>query len=298
MAKKSTIGRTLMMGSLRAGFAAGGALAPGLTGTAAARLFLSTRRHPVPERDREGLAAARRWSLDTLWGPLAAWTWGAEEGPTIALLHGWEGRAAQLGGFAAPLTAAGFRVVALDAPGHGESPGRSSSLVAMGRALLALGEHVGPLAGVVAHSAGTVAAIHALRRGLAAERLVSVAPGVDLEDYARGFARLFGLNAAVSARMRQRIERVLGVHWEELDPRRTPRKDQVPLLVVHDRGDREAPFSGGGELAEAWSARLIPTEGLGHTRILRDPAVLAAATAFLLEAPVEQRAPRRAGARS
>jgi pimeloyl-ACP methyl ester carboxylesterase len=281
MARKSTIGRTVILGSLRAGFAAADAISPELAGVGAARLFLSSRRHPVLPRDQEQLQRARRWQLDTAQGPLAAWTWGPEEGPTIALLHGWEGRAAQFGAFVPPLVAAGYRVAAVDGPGHGESPGRSSSLVAMAEALRALGDHLGPFAGVIAHSAGTVSTIYAVKRGLVAERLVCVAPGVDLDGYAREFSRLFGLSMAVHASMRRRIERQIGVSWDELDPRQLPADRRVPLLVVHDRNDREAPFAGGLSLAKAWGARLIATEGLGHTRILRDAAVVAQATDFL-----------------
>ena len=286
MPQKSTIGRTVALGGLRAGFAAANAISPNLAAAGALRLFLSTRRHPVPARERAGLQGARRTELASEWGPLAVRIWGdgAEGAPTVALLHGWEGRASQLGAFAPPLVAAGYRVVALDAPGHGDSPGRSSSLVAMAGALHGLGERHGPFAGVVAHSAGTVSAVHALTRGLAADRLVAVAPGVDLEGYALGFARLFGLSAGAHRGLKRRIESHVGVSFDELDPRRAAADLRIPLLVIHDRADREAPFAGGESLARAWpGARFLATEGLGHTRILWDETVVAAATAFLCE---------------
>jgi len=146
----------------------------------------------------------------------------------------------------------------------------------------------------VAHSAGTVATVHALARGLPVGRLVCVAPGVDLDGYAREFSRMFGLSGAVSRSMRRRIERHIGVTWEELDPCRAAADLQIPLLVVHDRKDREAPFAGGVALAHAWpGARLVATEGLGHTRILRDESVVAQATEFLREARAEAGAPER-----
>jgi pimeloyl-ACP methyl ester carboxylesterase len=283
MSQKSTIGRSVALSSLRAGFAAANVISPGLAAAGAARLFMSTHRRPMPARERAHLQGARRVDLASEYGPLAVWIWGDEGMPTVALLHGWEGRASQLGAFAPPLVASGFRVVALDAPGHGDSPGRSSSLVALGDALRALGRRFGPFAGVIAHSAGSPAAIHALTRGLAAGRLVVVAPGVDLEGFSREFARLFGLSEAVRKGMQRRVERKVGVSWNDLDPRRAPADVRVPLLVIHDRGDREAPFAGGESLARAWGARLLATEGLGHTRILWDEAVVAATTEFLRE---------------
>jgi pimeloyl-ACP methyl ester carboxylesterase len=293
MAKNSTIGRTFILGSLRATFAAADVISPELAAVGAARLFLRTRRYPLPERERAHLEAGRRVDLESGWGPLAVWVWGEQNGPTVALLHGWEGWAAQLGAFVAPLVAAGFRVVGVDAPGHGDSPGRSSSLVAIGGALRALETRYGPFAGVVAHSAGTVAVTHALTRGLAADRVVCVAPGVDLEAYADGFSRLIGLSSEASRRMRRRIERRIGVSWDELDPRRAAADLRVPLLVIHDRTDREAPFAGGEALARSWpGARLLVTEKLGHRRILREEAVIQAATAFLCEGRLEAPVPR------
>lgn len=300
MAQKSTIGRTFVLSSLRAAFAAANVISPDLAAAGAARLFLRTRRYPMSERERESLEAARRVDVDSEQGRLAAWVWGEQNAPTVALLHGWEGWAAQLGGFVAPLVDAGFRVVGVDAPGHGESPGRVSSLVAIAQALRALEAHYGPFAGLVAHSAGTVGVTHALTQGLAAARIVCVAPGVDLQAYADGFTRLIGLSPEASRRMRKSIERQIGVTWDELDPRRAAADLRIPLLVIHDRHDREAPFDGGEALARAWpGARLMATEKLGHRRILRDEAVIQAATAFLCEARREAPVPReRLAARS
>jgi pimeloyl-ACP methyl ester carboxylesterase len=58
----------------------------------------------------------------------------------------------------------------------------------------------------------------------------------------------------------------------------------VPLLILHDTGDREVAFDEGVELADRWpGATLRRTEGLGHLRLLRDPASIEAATDFLVD---------------
>jgi pimeloyl-ACP methyl ester carboxylesterase len=52
--------------------------------------------------------------------------------------------------------------------------------------------------------------------------------------------------------------------------------------VIHDRDDPEVPLANGEAIAAAWpGARLVTTEGLGHTRIVHDPGVVARGVAFL-----------------
>jgi hypothetical protein len=56
----------------------------------------------------------------------------------------------------------------------------------------------------------------------------------------------------------------------------------VPLLVVHDRDDREVPWHDGAAIAAAWpGAALFTTEGIGHRKVLRDSRVVARVVDFL-----------------
>jgi pimeloyl-ACP methyl ester carboxylesterase len=58
-----------------------------------------------------------------------------------------------------------------------------------------------------------------------------------------------------------------------------------PLLVVHDRGDAEVPWSDGARnAASASDSRLHTTLGLGHRGILRDPGVVAEVVRFVDDA--------------
>lgn len=271
--QKSTIDR-FILATVRLAGGAASRLAPGAAARWAARRFLAPRRFPRPARETAWLAAGRRFEVEAEGRRLAAWEWG--EGPAVALVHGWEGRAGQLGALAVALAEAGFRAVAFDAPGHGESPGTSSSIPALAAGLAAVERTAGPLAAVVAHSAGAAATTFALHRGLAAERAVFLAPPSDFGGYARAFGALLGLTPEVERRMRRLLEARVGVPWPELEPLATAPALEVPLRIVHDRDDPEIPWSGGRALAAAWpGAELVTTRGLGHRRILRDQAVVA-----------------------
>jgi pimeloyl-ACP methyl ester carboxylesterase len=211
------------------------------------------------------------------------WRWGA--GPVVLLAHGWGGVGGQLRAFVPPLVERGFSVVVFDAPGHGRSGGRRSSLVDFARALRAVAEAAGRVHAVIAHSLGGAATALALRDGLKARRTVLVAAPADPEDWTREFARRLAIPAPVMDRMRSRVEGRLGVRWSDLRVLPLARSLDTPLLLVHDRDDAEVPWADGAALASAWpGARLLTTAGLGHRRILREPAVVSAAVGFVAEA--------------
>ena len=83
--------------------------------------------------------------------------------------------------------------------------------------------------------------------------------------------------------MRRRLEEVIG-DMAKFDLLRHAPLQRAPLLVLHDRQDREVPFEHGAALAAAWpGARLQPLANLGHRRMLREPRVLEEIVDFLRE---------------
>jgi pimeloyl-ACP methyl ester carboxylesterase len=224
---------------------------------------------------------------------LAVWRWGA--GPTVLLVHGWGSRGARLSDFVGPLTRAGFSVLAFDAPGHGASAGRLSSLPQFIAAIRTIGERLGPLRAVVAHSMGGAATTLAVARGLDVERAVFLAPAADPAGYSERFASVFGLTDEVISRMKRGLERRFGTPWKDFDVLAAAATLSAPLLVIHDSEDRDVPLADGASIAAAWpGARLVTTNGLGHRRIVHDPAVVLRAVAFLTEAQAATRLSGRA----
>jgi alpha/beta hydrolase family protein len=267
---------------LRPGVATLSALAPALAARVAERLFLTAPRYPAPAHETAILAGARRTIVHVDGAPVTTWTWG--HGPRVLLVHGWGGRGAQLASFVGPLVASGCSVVTFDAPGHGTSAQARSSIVAFLAAIQAIDHTLGPVRGIVAHSIGTVAAARALRDGLPAAAAVFIAPPADLVLQSHTRLEALGFGRHARELMQARIERRLGVPWSALDVRSYAPDMRTPLLVVHDRDDAEVPWQDGAIIARGWpGAVLSTTGGLGHRRILRDPYVIRAATAFVTE---------------
>lgn len=283
VSKSTNVRILLTLFAMQTAFRTLGRVAPETAAAWAQRLFLTPRRHAEPAREKRWLAQARRSDVEVGGRRLAVWSWG--EGEPVLLAHGWAGRAGQLGAFAEPLVAAGFRAVSFDMPGHGESEGKTSSLVEMGEAVAGMIEHLGPVRAVIAHSAGAAATTVAMRLSLPVGRLVFLAPPSDLGTFSHQFAGTLGMPERVRERMQDRIETHFGVRWAELTAATIAPTMDRPLLVFHDRDDREVPWESGRGIAELWpGARLVTTQGLGHQRILREPSVVSEAVELVRQA--------------
>lgn len=259
-------------------------LSDNLGSSLAERLFTTPKRHPRPARERAVLASGRRFTVDVLlrsprWAgahtPVAAWRWGV--GPTVLLVHGWEGRGSQLCAFVEPLVAAGLSVVAFDAPAHGASPGNRLYLTDLADVIIDVAEAVGPLHAIVAHSFGAAATLLAhARGGVDAPRNVMISPNTLIQDAVKRFARLVALDDADRTGLEHNLAVHTGIGIEALRIDRLIGQRDSALLVLHDREDREVPLAHGQALAAGWpNSTLVITEGLGHRRILRDPGVIA-----------------------
>ncbi len=213
--------------------------------------------------------------------------WGEDE-KIIYLVHGWGSSGAQLSAFVEPLLDAGFSVVAHDALSHGCSdPGpsgpRRSNALEHREVLEAVVAAHGPAHGIVAHSLGSMVAPLAMRDGVLPNRAVYIAPMTDITSYGEPFIRMLGAGPRTWAEFVKRVERRFGLTFSYFDL--VPMADELttpPLLIIHDRNDQETSWETSLTLASRWpKARLLSTTGLGHNRILSDPAVVSAVLAFL-----------------
>lgn len=239
------------------------------------RLWFRTRRHPASAPEQRARTRAQRWTLPVDGIPVAIYRWGA--GPVVVFVHGWSGHATQVVHFIEPLVQAGFQVVAFDAPAHGETPGRRTNLFECAAALAAVVRECGPIRGVLTHSFGGMVLAYALRHdGMAAGRVVCISPPANLEFLIASFSRALALPAAVVAGLRRRQEQRFGGNLSErISTDSNVRALRVPALIIHDVNDRDVPWRQGKRIADAWpGARFRKTRGLGHRRILRDPATI------------------------
>src|SRR5690606_34741823 len=129
------------------------------------------------------MAEARHHRLQTPYGCAVAHDFRPAQGrrsPSVLVLHGWGSRTEHMRPIIEALPAQGFRVIALDLPGHGASPGRRLNLAIAVAAVRSASDWFGPFASIVGHSFGGAVAVNAVAgsiRGMApveARRIVLI----------------------------------------------------------------------------------------------------------------------------
>lgn len=263
-------------------------VSPELTARVAEHLWFKPPRRALSSADRARLERGRPLSIEHDGRKVSSFVFGA--GRPVLLMHGWGGNAAQLLELVDPLVGAGFSAVTVEALGHGLSDTSrlglgESSFVDFAGSMRAASRAVGPLAGVVAHSGGAVATGLALAGGLEVDRLVLIAPMARPQRYTGGFQRMLGLSDDVMRRFRENSAKRIGFAWDALDLTTARERSPIPpTLVVHDELDKEVSIAEGRAVAEHFvGSTFIATSGLGHQRILKEPAVIDRAVAFFAQ---------------
>lgn len=284
--QNSTNGRTNSQQRLLWGMRFLEALSPRLAARAAERMFFTPRHFNRPDWEQQLLAKAQRFTVRHERALLPAYTWGS--GPTVLLVHGWEGRGTQMGSFVPALNAAGYRAVAIDLPGHGGASKARTSVHGFAAALTSVLPQLGPVAAIVGHSAGAAASALAYTMAPFDTRLALLAPPRGPRTFFDQFVAYLGLSPASKRSFEQRVLQRFGRTIDSLDIDAFGAQVPLATLVIHDRDDKDVPFAHSQAIARALpNATLVATQKLGHRRILRDPHVIEHTLRFI-SAPHQQ----------
>ena len=258
-------------------------VSPALAARLAIHIWRMTRRFAVPEREQRWLRDAVPNTLRSGRRSVNVWSWGRDGSPVILLVHGWSGRGSQLAACAGEFVTRGYRVIAPDLPGHGESAGRSTDYRECAEVLLQAQAQFGPFQALVAHSFGGVVSCHAMNHGLAVERAVLIGTPSRGDRIFGGYLDWLSPPQTVIDRLMRWIERTYGPSvLDEISPAVAVRQLTIPGLVVHDQEDHDVPVAAAHDIADNWEqAELRVTSGLGHRRILRNPEVVSDLVEFV-----------------
>ncbi|MBA2675767.1 alpha/beta hydrolase [Ramlibacter sp.] len=268
-------------------------VAPGVAARITRSVFTTAPRiRPMRPEEQALFARAERGTVAFRNYRIPTWSWGNKSAPRVLLSHGWGVAPAFFGPLVERLVAQGWNVTTYLGPAHADGDPPRTTGMTLVHALRALVDTLGPFDALVGHSLGAGMIVMGSKIGIGAERLVLISPVTDLVDHTDRFAGAMGMSRKVAARMRRIIReevaadfKPLGRDWDELFETCV----EAPTLLVHDENDELMGVSQSEYIVQRWpNARLVRTQGLGHVKILRNPAVVDGIAQFLDASPALQ----------
>jgi pimeloyl-ACP methyl ester carboxylesterase len=193
-------------------------------------------------------------------------------GPVALALHGWGGRTAQMGSLARRLAGEGYRVVVPELPGR--AGGDQTDIGQAAAAVRLVIDEAGSPDIVIAHSFAAMV----MRLAFASDAppaAVLIAPALDVNDALEVFGDRLGLYPVARRGLRKRLEAWDRALWPKVSSLLPEQMPGTEMLIIHDPSDDETPFARSAELAAIRpGTAIISLDGVGHSRILTDPATL------------------------
>jgi pimeloyl-ACP methyl ester carboxylesterase len=260
-------------------------IAPSLAHRLFTKLFFSPVRYRLPEKEAIAENHSTPFTLTIPNYTIQGRTWGDTK-KYVLVVHGWAGRSTQFRRFVKPLLAAGYGVVGFDGPAHGKSTGSKTTLIEFNDAFIKIYEKFGTPEAVIAHSFGGGAVLYAAMKGLPINRLINIASPTIGDDIIDTYLQALNGSQKTKAYFKDYILRTFQKPFDEFTAsyfiKHLPH--HFPILLVHDQDDKEVPVKQAYALKELDpSIQLFITEGLGHTRILRDNKVIETCVTFVKE---------------
>lgn len=257
-------------------------LSPSLAKRFALRLFFKPLNFSTPEREIPIRAKAKAQQLQIGKTDFTAYEWGKPSDPGVILVHGWSGRATQFFKIIENLVDNGFYVVSFDAPGHGSSKQKMSSMPEFADAAAVCAKTFGPFNYGIAHSLGGMALLNTLDRKVELQGIVTIGTPDNIAFVVEDFCQKIHASPKIGEAIVKSIESDFSVKIKEVSTDYLVQKHNPRGLIIHDKEDKDVGIRSAMNLTKNWpNASLLVTEGLGHRKVLSDKEVINAILGFM-----------------
>ena len=189
----------------------------------------------------------------------------------VLLAHGWSGRSTQLFMIANRLLEKGYMVISFDGPAHGKSSGKNTNMMEYMTTIKAINKEYGPFEAAVGHSFGGMAIVNTNAEIGIFNTIITIGSGDRVEDILSNFTNGLGLKKSISKKLERHFQKKWNVKISDFAVYKSAKKMKTPILVVHDILDGDVAVSCAHNIRKySKNGSLLITNGLGHTKVLRD----------------------------
>ena len=192
------------------------------------------------------------------------WT-GSQE--TVLLIHGWESNASRWENMVILLQKHHKNIIAIDAPAHGLSSGKSFDIPTYGKFIKFISEKFNPQY-IIAHSLGGASAVYfqAVFPSASLQKMVLIAAPADQKVLFENYVKLLSLNNSVLFGIDNYFKERFGYSLDEFSGRNFAKKITIPTLIIHDHSDASVLYEESQKiLSNLPNSIMHSTNGLDHS---------------------------------
>lgn len=243
-------------------------IAPKWTGLKTVNLFCTPRKGDINSKERKFLNTAKvQDSFQTEYGAIRYYIWNKEGAKTVLLLHGWESNAARWRPLIKTISEKGYRIVAIDAPAHGDSENKYFDML---QYIAAINQAVKQFKAttLIGHSVGGISICYYLSKyeHPEFEKIILMGTPTKLAQVAASFYRILNLSEKVKGVFHSQFEHKFDLKMSDVSVTKMIKIVKTPALIIHDEQDEVISVS-----EAAVYSRLFPnstlhiTDGYGHS---------------------------------
>ncbi len=233
------------------------------------RLFSKPRRGRLyPERLPYFLQKAQTKKITLQTHEIHTYLWPGNE-TRILLAHGWESNSARWSKLFRKLSKTGATIMAIDAPGHGQSNGHEFTMLLYADIIHQVAQSFQPTI-LMGHSIGGSACVYSYHNFQSSypqlQKMVVLGAPSEIKLLIDEYVRMLSMNKRMARLLNEFFTTKYRIHIPEFTTAHFEKTFALQGLIAHDSTDPVVPYVEGKKLAQAWTkAQFITTENLGHS---------------------------------
>ncbi|MBA6154964.1 alpha/beta fold hydrolase [Tenacibaculum sp. S7007] len=249
------------------------------------KLFITPVKFSMPKREKVMLESAQKKTITVpaISKEIQVLSYGYSQ-KKVLLVHGWAGRSTQLFMIADKLLEKGYMVISFDGPSHGESTGKTTMMPEFLDTIEEINKQFGPFDAAVGHSFGGMCLLNAIAEDFEIKKLVTVGSADKISEVILNFINNLKVKPIVAKKIKNGFDNQWKTDIDLHSSSVVAKKVTIPTLVVHDSNDGDVPVSSAIQIRQnLQNGKLLITNGLGHTKILRNQKVTSSIVDFITQ---------------
>lgn len=256
-----------------------------LTAKLGAKLFITPVKFSTPKRELVMLESAQKKHINitSINQKVQVLSYGYSK-KKVLLVHGWAGRSTQLFMIADKLLEKGYMIISFDGPAHGNSTGKTTMMPDFLETITEINKQFGPFEATVGHSFGGMCLYNSVATNFPVKKMVTIGAADKISDVILNFTNNLKVKPVVAKKIKDKYDKQWSKNIDEHSSSVVANEINIPTLVVHDANDGDVPVSCAINIRQnLQKGTLLITQGLGHTKILRDQKITSKIVDFIIQ---------------